>query len=118
MPTVNRIPLAVLFCLLLQSLCCHFAAAADHPRLMLFQAGTQSWTGRVLARSDENTWIMDQFGELVRLEARANHTPGSRSTHVPSGAIDAFLQRLRSELPHGYEVVATKHFVIAAREKA
>jgi hypothetical protein len=114
MPTVNRIPLAVLFCLLLQSLCCHFTSAADHPRLMLFQAGTQSWTGRVLARSDENTWIMDQFGELVRLEAREiTHLEVAAPTFRPA-PIDAFLQRLRSELPHGYEVVATKHFLIAA----
>jgi len=114
MPTVHRIPVAVLFCLLLQSVCCHFVAAADQPRLMLFQAGSQSWTGRVLARSEQDTWIMDQFGELVRLEARQiTHLEVAAPVFRPA-SVDKFLQRLRSELPHGYAAVASKHFVIAA----
>jgi hypothetical protein len=114
MSTVNPISITVLFSLLLQSICCHCVVAADTPRLMVFQAGSQSWTGRVLARSDDNTWIMDQFGELVRLEAREiTHLEVAAPAFRPA-SIDAFLQRLRSELPRGYQVVATKHFVIAA----
>lgn len=81
---------------------------------MKFQSGDQSWTGRVLARSDEATWIMDPFGEVV-------HLPASQITHLEvaspvfhSASVDAFLKRLRSELPREYEVKASRHFVVAA----
>ncbi|MEY3175789.1 MAG: hypothetical protein RLZZ436_3703 [Planctomycetota bacterium] len=93
------------------------ASADDAPRLMFIQSGGQSWSGRVLARSDESTWIMDRFGELVCLPAREiTHLEVAAPTFRPA-SIDAFLARLRSELPSGHQAVASRHFVIAAPEE-
>jgi len=118
MHATKTLTATALFCLLLHHLCCPSVTAEDPPRLMMFQSGSQSWTGRVLARSEDATWIMDPFGELV-------HLPAREITHLEVAAptfrvasVDAFIKRLRAELPHGYQVSASRHFVIAApREK-
>lgn len=114
MAPTKFISIVALFCLLLQRFSCSPVTAEDPPRLMLFQSGSHSWTGRVLARSEDATWIMDPFGELVRLPAdEITHLEVAAPTFRPA-SVDAFLERLRGELPHGYQVSASRHFVIAA----
>ncbi len=114
MAPTKFISATALLCLLLHHLCCPSVTAEDPPRLMLFQSGSQSWTGRVLARSEEATWIMDPFGEVVHLPAgEITHLEVAAPTFRPA-TVDAFLERLRDELPHGYQVSASRHFVIAA----
>ncbi len=100
--------------LLLPSFFSPVTIAEDPPRLMMFQSGGQSWTGRVLARSDDGTWIMDPFGEVIHLAARDITHLEVAAPVFRSASVDAFLDRLRGELPHGYQVTASRHFVIAA----
>lgn len=110
-----RACLSFLFSVLL--FCPAVSAGDELPRLMEIEAGGQSWAGRLLARSEEAVWLLDRYGELIQF-------PASEITHIEvagpvyrPASVDDHLRRLRSELPRGYKVATTKHFIIAAPEE-
>ena len=108
----------ILLCLTSFVLLCPAAYSGDdQPRLMEIETGERSWVGRLLARSEEAAWLLDRYGELVQL-------PAEEITHIEVAGpvfrpapVEEHMRRLRGELPRGYKVAATRHFLIAAAEE-
>jgi hypothetical protein len=90
------------------------ASGDEMPRLMEVQSGSQTWTGRMLAHSDENTWLLDRYGQLIQLPASSITRVEVAGPVYRTASIDEFLRKLRQELPSTYKIATSRHFIIAA----
>ena len=88
------------------------ARAANGPRLIEVSDGLQTWTGMVVAKSAEDCYIIDRFGRQVQVPISHLKSFQVVAENFRPASQTEFRRMLEAELGSGYEVAASKHYVV------
>ena len=122
-------PVSVLRCTVLAAslACCVPPGSSSDPLTMTAQAGestrmvelsdqNSTYEGKLIAKTPSHVCIMDRFGLMTALEIRS-----LKSFRVVAGSYSpvssiGLQQSLKKELPPGYEIAASAHYVVMGRK--
>jgi len=88
--------------------------ADDGPRLIELKIGETTCTGRLLRRSGDQVWLMDQFGSISQLPVNGISSMRIISEHFRLAGKHEYIRKLQDELPPHFSVTATPHYIVAA----
>jgi hypothetical protein len=92
------------------------AQAGESTRMVELSDQNDSYEGKLIARTPSHVCIMDRFGLMTSLEI--NNLKSFRvvaGNYSPVSSI-GLQQSLKKELPKGYEIAASAHYVVMGRK--
>ena len=90
--------------------------AGESPRMVELSDQNSSYEGKLVAKTPSHVCIMDRFGLMTALEIK-----NLKSFKVVAGSYSpvssiGLQQSLKKELPPGYEIAASAHYVVMGRK--
>jgi hypothetical protein len=88
-------------------------AAGSGPRMIEVSDDTQTYTGMIVAKSAQDCFIVDRFGQQAQLPISSLKSFSVVAESYRSASQSEFRRKLEAELGSEYEVATSKHYVVA-----
>jgi hypothetical protein len=89
-------------------------ASAATPRLLELTVDDTLHTGRLIAKTSQYCWLMDQEGRLVRVELDRVTSFRKKSLEFRPFSSNVIGDRMRKEFGREFEIARTRHYVVCA----
>ncbi len=90
-----------------------FAGGGNRPRVIEVSNGDDSFSGKLIAKTSDSVCLMDEFGCLKHLHLSSLKSFRVVASEYNGASTAAFRQKLLKEIPTGYEVATSAHYVVA-----
>lgn len=99
--------------IVIAGLCTEYCSAGSS-RLIQVSDGSESWTGKIVAKDDSTCFLIDRFGVLSRIPVQSLKSFEVVSEKFQAASATESRERLRKEFPSGYEVSGSTHYLVCA----
>lgn len=90
--------------------------AGESTRMVELSDRTSSYEGKLIAKTPSHVCIMDRFGLMTALEIRSLKSFKVLAGNYSPVSSIGLQQSLKKELPPGYEIAASAHYVVMGRK--
>lgn len=88
-------------------------AGGNRPRVIEVSNGDDSFSGKLIAKTSDSVCLMDEFGSLKHLPLSSLKSFRVVAAEYNGASTTAFRQKLQKEVPAGYDVATSAHYVVA-----